>query len=72
MVLEKLTVKQYRLIKGYTQQQVADSLGIHINNYASKERGDRDFSFGEMIKIANIVNVDINLIASPYQLKHNQ
>ena len=42
--------------KKYTQQKMADMIGISKNNYNLKENGKLDFSLVEVKKILNILN----------------
>ena len=37
--MEKLKLKQARIQKGFTQQQIADALPTDISNYSRKENG---------------------------------
>jgi len=57
MNVQKL--KAARILKGYTQTDVAKKLGVSLPTYAQKERGKIDFSIKEVIKLANILDLDI-------------
>lgn len=35
---DKLTLKRRRMAEGYTQQYVADKLGVHVNTYCRIEK----------------------------------
>ncbi len=52
-----MKVKQYRIIKGYTQSELAEMLGIKQNTYSYKERGVYDFSIDEIKKLKTILEV---------------
>ena len=63
---KNLTPKHHRLLLNFTQKELADKLGIHVNSYSNKERGDIDFTFTEMIDLANIFGVNVNEILPVY------
>ncbi len=44
-----------------TQEELAKLLGISTNSYASKENGIIDFKVDELVQIANLYNVPINV-----------
>jgi len=64
--MNKYTIEQWRKLKGLTQEEVAEQLGISLNNYSAKEQGKRDFKFNEIIKFANIVGVQSSDISPVY------
>ena len=45
-----------RKIIDYSQQKMADSLGISITSYNQKEKGKIDFTRKEMIQIVSTLN----------------
>ncbi|WP_188205381.1 helix-turn-helix transcriptional regulator [Desemzia incerta] len=49
------TVKGYRILTGYTQQDLADLFGITKQAVSQKERGVTRFSEKEMIVIRDLV-----------------
>ena len=54
---------ELREIQGYSQEQVAEKMGISLEEYQSYENGDKDFSFGFMFNLASLFEVDvINLL----------
>ncbi len=53
-----MKVKQYRVIKGLTQSEIAEMLGIKQNTYSYKERGIYDFSVKEIKKLKEILEVE--------------
>ena len=56
----KKTMRQLRRERDLSQEQVAEYLGISINNYAAKEQGKRDFLFSEVIRFTELVNVNVD------------
>jgi transcriptional regulator with XRE-family HTH domain len=55
--MEKQKLKQVRLHKGFTQQQVADALSTDISNYSRKENGHVRITKQEQKKLASILGV---------------
>ena len=43
-----MKVKEYRVMKGYTQTEIANLLGIKQNTYSDKERGKTQFNIKEI------------------------
>ena len=43
-----MKIKEYRIIKGYTQRELAEILGIKQNTYSDKERGKTNFTIDEI------------------------
>lgn len=52
-----MKVKEYRIIGGYTQREMADKLGISQPSYSQKENGDRGFTIEEIKKLKKILKV---------------
>lgn len=52
-------IKKIREEKGFTQQQLADKLGISIHTVSKYEQGQREPSMEIMNKIANILKVEL-------------
>lgn len=57
--MEKLTIQQWRRIKGYSQQQFADLIGVSVNTYRAKEAGVRDWKVEEVKTICKHLNISI-------------
>lgn len=57
--MEKLTIKQWRVVRGYSQKQFAELIGVSTNTYASKENGKRDWKIEEMKKICKHLEISI-------------
>ena len=57
-------IKELRGIKGLTESDMAERLGVAVNEYVEYETGKKDFSFSVMYNIAAILEVDVvNLIS---------
>lgn len=54
-----MRVKEFRELKGYTQQQMADIIGINRSAYTRKEKGNRRFSIEEAFVLEKILGVSI-------------
>jgi transcriptional regulator with XRE-family HTH domain len=52
-------LKGIRVSEGYTQKPVADALGINVGTYCEKENGKRDFTPGEIEKLAAFLNINL-------------
>ena len=51
-----MKIKEYRIIKGYTQRELAEILGIKQNTYSDKERGKSKFTIDEIKIIKELFN----------------
>ena len=47
---------QLRKKRGLTQQQIADEIGVNRGSYSNWEKGKREPSFENLIKLADILN----------------
>lgn len=57
-----------RVISGLTQVEVAERL-VKPQSYVSKyERGERRLDFPEFIELAGILEIDVGLFVSAYQV----
>ena len=52
-----MKIKEYRIIKGYTQRELAEILGIKQNTYSDKERGKTNFTIDEIKIIKELFSV---------------
>lgn len=59
---EKITVKQLRLMRELTQQDLAEMLGITVQAYANKEAGKSRFYFDEVVMICEKLHFDFTKI----------
>jgi len=55
-------LKEYRINKGYTQQDMAEILGITQQSYSNKEAGKRGFNAKELLILQKILDVNISEI----------
>ena len=54
-----MKLKEYRINKGYTQQEMADILGITQQSYSNKEAGKRGFNAKELLILQKVLGVNI-------------
>ena len=52
-----MNIKEYRIKRGYTQEQIAELLNIKQNTYSNKECGKRAFTINEIKKLKDIFKV---------------
>lgn len=55
-------LNQTRKEKGFTAQQMADMLNMQIRGYRKYESGDSEPSIGNIIKIADYLNVSVDYL----------
>ncbi|GAB1798656.1 hypothetical protein PMEGAS228_51740 [Priestia megaterium] len=58
----KFTLKQARLLKGFTQKELAEKLGIHTHTYSKMEKHPDDVTIGEAKKISEILGFSYDFI----------
>ena len=56
---DKLTVKQWRQLRGLTQKQLADKAGIKFSTYHAKECGYRGWKAVEIKNIASALGISV-------------
>ncbi|WP_051568492.1 helix-turn-helix domain-containing protein [Crocinitomix catalasitica] len=54
-----LKIKEYRKLRGFTQQELSELSGIKKRTLINYENGDSDIPFSKLQKIANILEVSI-------------
>ena len=52
-----MKVKEYRIIKGFTQNELSELIGITQQTYSKKERGEKSFTLDEVKKLKKILNI---------------
>lgn len=52
-----MKIKEYRLLKGYTQSEIANILNIKQSSYSNKELGRRDFTIEEIKLLKELFEV---------------
>jgi transcriptional regulator with XRE-family HTH domain len=57
-------IRALRLSKNYTQNYIADVLGIDATNYSRMERGSAKIPLDRLHKIAEILDTDISTLLS--------
>ncbi|RSL32636.1 XRE family transcriptional regulator [Salibacterium salarium] len=57
-----LTLKQARLIKEKTQQELADSMGVHVHTYARMEKNPDEVTIREAKQLSELLGVDYDKI----------
>ncbi len=55
-------LRKMRMLRHYTQQQLADILNIALRSYQKYEQGEREPSFTMLIYIADILDVSIDYL----------
>ena len=64
---EKL--KMLRKKKGLTQQEIADEIGINRGSYSNWEKGKREPSFENLVKLADLFDVSLDWLFGREQMK---
>ena len=59
-----MKVKEYRVMMGYTQTEIANLLGIKQNTYSDKERGKTKFTIDEIKLIKELLRVTYDELLS--------
>ena len=52
-----MIIKEYRILKGYTQSEIANILNIKQSSYSNKELGRRDFTIEEIKLLKELFEV---------------
>lgn len=58
----RMSLKSWRRSKGYTFDEMADLLGVHVNTYRNWEENPQKISIGNAVKIAEILETDLGSI----------
>jgi transcriptional regulator with XRE-family HTH domain len=58
-------VRAFRKLKGYTQQELADSVGISLAVLGAVERGNRRLEDQILNKIADVLEVTVDELSNP-------
>lgn len=66
MNLNKL--KGLRVEKGYIQEDIAKLIGMSLTSYQRKESGATQFTANELIRIAEVLKIDISEIFFTYEV----
>ena len=60
--MKPLEIKGARVRLGYTQQDVADRLGLSLSSYKGREDGKTKFTIEEVPKLAEILELSMGQI----------
>lgn len=60
--MEKLTLKQARRLRGKTQDNLADHLGIHVQTYRKIEENPNEATIGQAKEIAAFLEYKYDII----------
>jgi transcriptional regulator with XRE-family HTH domain len=52
-------IKKLRELKNYTQQYLADELGISLSGYGKIERDQTEITMARLLEIAKILEIDL-------------
>ncbi|MFI3326761.1 MAG: helix-turn-helix transcriptional regulator [Clostridia bacterium] len=63
-------IKFLREKKGYTQQYVADVLGVHRSTYSYYETGKTEPSLDSIIKLSNLYDISLDRLLKRQSRKH--
>jgi transcriptional regulator with XRE-family HTH domain len=56
-------IRFMRMFKGWSQEEMAEKLGMVVSGYAKIERGETDVNFSRLTQIANLFGIELsNLI----------
>lgn len=67
----KFRLKEFREVRGLTQQEMADKLFISRVSYAQYEIGKYEPSLETLVKISEILNVSLDDLLGNKKFSHN-
>lgn len=50
-------IKGIRVLRGYTQEETAEAVGMTVRTYCKKESNPDTFTIAEIMKLSNFLNV---------------
>ena len=53
-------IKAMRVLKGWSQEDIAGRLGMAVNSYSKIERGETDVNLSRLAQIADIMEIDLS------------
>lgn len=62
LVLFGRVIRKYRQMKGYSQEQLADLCNLHRTYIGGVERGERNITLLNMVRIAKTLEVPLSVI----------
>lgn len=60
--MDKLNVKQTRLVKEQTQEACANAIGIHVNTYRNLEEHPEKFTVLQAVKLCKFLGVNYDTV----------
>ena len=64
-------IRTIRLAKGFSQEQLAELSGLHRTYIGGIERGERNVSFLNLVRMAQALEVDISRLVRDIDESHN-
>ena len=61
---------QLRKIRGLTQQQIADEIGVNRSSYSNWEKGKREPNFETLLKLASILNTTTSYLLGESDIQY--
>lgn len=61
---------QLRKIRGLTQQQIADEIGVNRGSYSNWEKGKREPNFETLLKLASILNTTTSYLLGESDIQY--
>lgn len=55
-------LREMRMLRHFTQQQLADLLNIALRSYQKYEQGEREPSYNTLIRVADILDVSVDYL----------
>lgn len=52
-------IKRMRILKGWSQEELAEKINLSPNGYAKIERGERDMNLTRLQQIADALNIEL-------------
>lgn len=52
-------IKVFRMLKGWSQEQIAEKLEMSVAGYSNIERGETDIQISRLKRIAEVMDVDL-------------
>lgn len=56
----RLTIKEWRRLKGISQEKMADMCGVHVNTYRAWEENSADIKLSKAITVAEKLGVGLS------------
>ena len=58
--MSKLTLAEWRRAKNYSQKQLAEAVGVHVNTIIRWEASPEKINLGDAMKIVDFLNLTID------------